>query len=645
MGQSLRVLIVEDNPLDAELLERQLGRAGFDAACTRVETEEDFRREIRQEYDVILCDYELPQFGGPRALEILHESGLLIPFILVSGTLGEEKAVAIMKDGATDYLLKDRLARLGPAVLYGMEQYRLRRERQEFLEALGDAEARYRGIFENALDGIFRTDADQHPLAVNPAMARIFGYSSAMELLTEVSRLPVDLFVDESRRVAFTRELKTSGLVSEFEAEARRRDGSAIWVIVRVRAGIDDNGVAFNDGVFSDITARRRAEEDLKASQAQLLQSQKMEVVGLLAGGIAHDFNNLLTVINGTSELALLDLPSDGAIAEAFREIRRAGMRAAALTSQLLAFSRKQLVQRQLMQPNDVVRGMASMLSRMLGESIEVTAVLDTTLGKVLGDPNQLEQIIVNLAVNARDAMPHGGTITVRTRNVVLDDDEARALDAAPGLYATLTVSDTGAGMDAETMARVFEPFFTTKEPGKGTGLGLSTVYGIARQSAGWVKVASAPGEGATFVIGLPVSSTEDVAPKAEASRPARSAGVILLVEDDDAVRAVTTRMLQSGGYRVTALASASEALRLVESGQRFDLVLTDVVMPKIGGLELVDLLRTLQPGMRALFCSGYAHDTLTGENAQANGVHALQKPFTSTELLRTVRDVLGQVV
>jgi two-component system cell cycle sensor histidine kinase/response regulator CckA len=391
-------------------------------------------------------------------------------------------------------------------------------------------------------------------------------------------------------------------------------------------------------GIARDISERRRLEE-------QLVQSQKMEAVGRLAGGIAHDFNNLLTMILGYSDLALGQLPPDSPICAEIQEIKKAGERAAALTHQLLAFSRKQIVEPRVLSLNELVTDLSKMLSRLIGEDVELVTALDPTLHNVRADLSQIEQVLMNLAVNARDAMPDGGRLVIETRNV--DSYEPFSSDPVkppPRPYVLLAVSDSGAGMDAETQSHVFEPFFTTKEPGKGTGLGLATVYGIVKQSGGDIWVKSEPGKGARFEVYLPRVDERAVRvdPAAAPAGPARGSETILVAEDEEAVRHLARRILEAGGYTVLAAAHPAQALEIAgaHSGS-IDLLVTDVIMPGMSGPRLSERLSALRPGIKVLFISGYAD----AEIAERGVLHAetalLQKPFTPEALLRRVRDVL----
>ncbi|HYE75092.1 MAG TPA: ATP-binding protein, partial [Blastocatellia bacterium] len=364
-----------------------------------------------------------------------------------------------------------------------------------------------------------------------------------------------------------------------------------------------------------DITERRRAEEELRQSQAQLAQAQKMEAVGRLAGGIAHDFNNLLTVIMGFSQLLMKRLGPEHPLQNEVEQIREAGERAAALTSQLLAFSRKQVAQPRVINLGEVVNGVKKILQRLIGEDIELTTVIDHLSGGVNIDQGQIEQVIFNLVVNARDAMEKGGKLTIGVNDVDLDDAYARThISARPGPYTVMTVTDTGKGMDAETKAHIFEPFFTTKEMGRGTGLGLAMVYGIVKQNNGFIWVYSEPGVGTTFKIYFPRidGETEEVKNKIEKNTVLpRGTEVVLLAEDEVAVRRLTRELLEMQGYTVIEAASGEEALQLGRQHSQIDLLLTDVIMPRLSGRELASQLSEMRPNLKVLYMSGYTDDTI----------------------------------
>ncbi|HEX9691702.1 MAG TPA: PAS domain S-box protein [Gemmatimonadales bacterium] len=446
---------------------------------------------------------------------------------------------------------------------------------------------------------------------------------------------------DQQQELAtyFTDEVlgKGQGFDREYRI-IRPNDGAERWVHGLGELVKDADGrVVRMIGTIQDITDRKRLED-------QFRQAQKMEAVGRLAGGVAHDFNNILTAIIGTSAL-MLDYPAaTGPLREDIVEIQRAADRAATLTRQLLAFSRKQILQPRVLSLNHVVEDIESMLRRIVGEDVAVTMHLAADLESVHMDPSQIEQIIVNLAVNARDAMPQGGTLSIATQNVELDEGYAEShASVSPGAYVMLAVSDTGVGMGDETKAHLFEPFFTTKEAGKGTGLGLATVYGIVKQSGGSIWVYSEPGRGATFKIYLPqVRETPEHVRKEPGETPAGGAEVILLAEDDDSVRAPTATILRRQGYTVLEAANGREAMALVETHQGpIDLILTDVVMPELGGVSMVEQLRPLRPEVKVLYISGYTDDAIARQGLLRPGAHYLEKPFTPVALLRRVRQVL----
>ncbi|MBS2027638.1 MAG: response regulator [Deltaproteobacteria bacterium] len=396
-----------------------------------------------------------------------------------------------------------------------------------------------------------------------------------------------------------------------------------------------------------ELGERRRTQEALRRSEEQLRQSQKMEAVGKLAGGIAHDFNNALTVVLSYSTMAVRELKASDPLREDLEEIRKAGERAAALTRQLLAFSRQQVLAPQVLDVNDVVRSMEKMLRRLIGEDIDLKVKVSTNLYSVLADPGQLEQVIMNLVVNARDAMPQGGGLIIETENVRLDVGYASThFEVSPGEYVMLAVSDTGMGMDAQTQARIFEPFFTTKGPGKGTGLGLSTVYGIVKQSKGHIWVYSEPGKGTTFKIYVPRHG--DVAQPVAAEPPEvtnlTGNETILLVEDDEQVRLVARGILRKSGYNVLEARNAGEALLICERHpQRIHLLLTDVVMPQVNGVELAKRLGAVRPDMKVICMSGYTGEAVLQHGIIDSGLAYIQKPLTPASLLTKLRQVLDR--
>jgi two-component system cell cycle sensor histidine kinase/response regulator CckA len=393
--------------------------------------------------------------------------------------------------------------------------------------------------------------------------------------------------------------------------------------------------------VVLETTDRRHLEE-------QLLQAQKMEAVGRLAGGIAHDFNNILTAIKSYSELLIEDMATDKGRVEDVKEIREAADRAAALTRQLLAFSRQQLLRPRVLDLNTTIRDLKGMLERLIGADIEVKTQLAPTIGMVTADPGQIEQVLMNLVVNARDAMPDGGTIDIETSNVELDDEYARThASTRPGPYVMLAVSDTGQGMSREIQTRVFEPFFTTKEKGKGTGLGLSTVYGIVKQSGGSIWMYSEPGQGTTFKIYLPrVDAVVDDNVVAPILNGHGGNETILLVEDEDSVREVASRILRRQGYSVVEASNGTEALReFGERGREFDLIITDIVMPGMGGLELAQRVREWAPAARILFTSGYTEDAVLRRSFLDPGAEFIEKPFTPAHLAERTRQVLDSEI
>jgi two-component system cell cycle sensor histidine kinase/response regulator CckA len=509
-------------------------------------------------------------------------------------------------------------------------------------EALEESERRYRQLIEGLPEPVL-VHIDQKVAYANAASARAFGFASAADLLgrsmfdlaTPSTRPPVD---PSSADGGHDEEADLTEL-----SFVRPSDGRELHAEIKSTPCVYDGRPA-TLSIARDITPRLEAERERTKLEHQLRQVQKMEAIGRLAGGVAHDFNNVLVVILSCAGLALDDLAADDPRRELLQEIEAAGLRAGALTRQLLAFSRKQVLQPRVVDLREIVLGMRSMLARLLGEDVELRITSTGCLGRVLADLGQLEQVVMNLAVNARDAMPDGGTLTFDLADV--DVDAAHVgdhLGMPPGRYVVLGARDTGTGMDSDTRARIFEPFFTTKETGKGTGLGLSTVFGIVAQSRGHVRVSSEPGRGSTFTIYLPRT---DQAPQRAPSRPAPAlrggAETILLVEDEAHVRAMACKILRKNGYEVLEAANGADALLVAdEHASTIDLLLTDVVMPRMNGQKLALSLAPTRPALKVLFTSGYTDHTILHHGVLDSGVAFLQKPFTPAALLLKVREVL----
>ena len=517
----LRVLIADDSENDVLILLHTLRKAGYQLVYERVWTAPAMKAALqRQAWDIVIADYEMPGFGGFEALQLVKENGRDLPFILVSAVVSEETAVAAMKAGAHDYIMKRKLARLGPAI---------------------------------------------------------------------------------------ERELR----------EAQTRE------------------------------ARKTAEAALRLSEAQLRQAQKIEAVGRLAAGVAHDFNNILTTITGHSELLLRQLASDDPRRKHAEQIEKSAYLAAALTRQLLIFNRKQVIKPRVLNPNTVVLDVQKMLRRLIGEDVEFCTGLDPAAGNIKADPGQLEQIIMNLSVNARDAMLTGGKLTVTTANTTLDENYVKNFpDLSAGDYVMLAIADTGTGMSEEVKAHLFEPFFTTKPAGKGTGLGLATCFGIVKQNLGHISVYSELGRGTTFKIYFPrvQSALESARIRTKPAEVAGGVETVLLIEDEPAVREVAAFTLREKGYTVYEAVNGEEGLRTARQHDgKIDLVLTDVVMPVMGGKEMADALRASHPDTKVLFTSGYSEDAIGHHGVLRPGIDFLQKPYMSATLARKVREVLDE--
>jgi two-component system, cell cycle sensor histidine kinase and response regulator CckA len=647
MARALRLLHLEDSPRDAAIIHHRLEAEGVACDIILATGKESFETALTQEpFDLIISDYNLPGYDGITALKQAQAAQPDVPVILISGTVGEEQAVTVLQMGATDYLLKAHLERLVPAVHRAIREAEARRTHKEADRALHEREQTLRENDERtnfallaAQMGVWEIDLATRQLTWSDSMAPLYGLTA--DKAPKATEHLFELIHPDDRRAMET--TITQAMIDErayvVEFRAVWPDGSVHWLHGRAQVLHNADGNASRLlGVTMDIDERKQLEE-------QLRQSQKLEAIGQFAGGVAHDFNNVLTVILGFSELHLMQLAPDDPARDDILQIKNAASHAAGLTRQLLAFSRKQILHPKVLDVNALIGGIEPMLRLLIAEHVDLRVSLAAEHGLIKIDPTQVEQILVNLAVNAADAMPRGGTLTMATTNVTLDEHyQQRNLPVTPGNYVLLTVSDTGLGMDEATSRHIFEPFFTTKEVGKGTGLGLATVYGIVSQSGGDISVHSEPGRGTSFKIYLPQVTGASPTEGAERARlvadGTRCCETILLVEDDDGVRLLTRLTLERLGYRVLQAANPKLAVRVAsEFDGPIDLMLSDVIMPESDGPPLFGQLVAARPAIRALYMSGYADEAIR-HVLLVDGTPFLQKPFTPDALARKVRDV-----
>jgi two-component system cell cycle sensor histidine kinase/response regulator CckA len=639
--RELKLLLVED---DAD--EHARVRALLDAlpgVRVRVDWVREYPAAVRRiaqgGFDLCLLDWRL---DGRTGLDLLRDTphrSQRPPVILLTGESDEDADEEAIRAGAADYLVKENLSvpALQRAVRYALERARVE-------DALRRSEELFRALIENSTDVVTVLDVEGRVQYQSPSVLRVLGHEPGALLGRDAASLVHPDDREEARRRA-RRLADHTGATDTLPLRILSADGGWRTLEVTAKNLLADAAVAGVVLNSRDVTERARAEAALRESEERLKVAQRMETVGRLAGGVAHDFNNLLTVITGHVELMSQDMPPGHPARPDLDEIRAAAERAAALTRQLLTFGRRQVLQPEVLDLNRIVAGMEGMLRRLVGEDVDLRAVLDRSISPVRADPAQLEQVVMNLVVNARDAMPGGGRLLVETRPVEFGAGTGGVAAGVDGGRAgvLLAVTDTGIGMDAATRERIFEPFFTTKEPGKGTGLGLATVYAVVQQAGGYVWVYSEPGMGTTFKVYLPAA--DEPAPEAARATPTgapRGTETVLLVEDEPGVRRSLRKTLQRHGYTVVDADDGMVGLqRAEEHVGPLHLLLTDVVMPGRSGRDLARRVEQVRPGIRVLYMSGYTDEAVVHHGVLERGINFIQKPFSPDALLHKVREVL----
>jgi two-component system, cell cycle sensor histidine kinase and response regulator CckA len=629
------ILIVDDEPVILDVFRRFLEGEGRKLLLASSAREALAFAEDPGEIDVALVDKNLGDGSGLDVSRRLKTAKPDVEVILVTGYASLDSVIQAVQIGAYDYVTKpiSDYDALNLKIENAAEKVRMKRAQRELVGRLVESEALHRGVFETSSDAILLVEAGGGLVEdANPAAERLYGRDrNALRSLRYVDLLDPEL-----------EPVDPVAGAQAAPSRHRRPDGTTFPVEVTVDdLKLHDRGLKVLS--IRDVSERERAEAQRRELEQNLRQAQKMEAVGRLAGGVAHDFSNVLAVILGYSELLMRDLPaSDPRLRESAEGIIEAAHRAVGVTRQLLTLSRKKLLRPEVLSLNKVVQDLGRLLSRAIGERIELTTELGDGIWPILADADQLAQVLLNLAVNARDAMPDGGPLAISTANVDLAEPP-RDLQLDAGRYVTLTVRDGGCGMTDDVRTRIFEPFFTTKETG--TGLGLATVYGIVRQAGGAIRVDSRPGQGSSFTVYLPVAdeNTGRVTLTVAASAPRGVGETVVVAEDEDALRSLLGRVLAGSGYHVIAGRNGAEALEAVRRrGGRIDALLTDLVMPRMSGAELAEALGGEQPGMKVLFMTGHTDDALVQDRLVDGDVELIQKPFTSEALLGHLRRLLG---
>jgi PAS domain S-box-containing protein len=629
-----QILLLEDNLQDQQLLEATLKRDGFVFQITHAKTEEEFCRALKMvKFDLVISDFALPSYNGVTALAACKEIQPHTPFIFVSGTIGEERAVESLKSGATDYVLKDRLSRLGSAIKRALRESN---DRTEYLKVEKQVRIQASAL-EAAANGIIITDKAGKILFANQAFYDMTGY-----LTEEVMGRTTRFLKSDRHDDAFFQGMWATisgGQIWRGEIINRRKDGTLFHEEMAITPIWGDGQVISHYvAIKQDVTKRKQLEE-------QLHQAQKMEAMGQLAGGVAHDFNNLLMVICGNTDLVLNSGDQLGEESrQCLQQVNVATERAASLIRQLLTFSRKQVIQFQPLDINQAIANLTKMLNRIIGENIVLKCAYADNLPFIHADIGMIEQVFVNLIINARDAMPEGGSLSITTGTASFDEDHVEMHpEARPGEFVWVTVADTGTGILPEHMSRIFEPFFTTKQVGKGTGLGLASVYGILKQHQGWIEATSTPGKGTTFKTFLPAYHDNIKEPvQTPKKRSAGGCERILLVEDDSDVRMFVRYVLEKSGYQICDAVDGVEALKVwKENAAQFDILLSDIVMPGgLNGRQLAEELKRECPELKVILMSGYSSE-IAGKNQPYS--HFLQKPCSMEALTETVRKCLDE--
>jgi len=620
----------------------ELRRAGFDVAHKRVDMPETMRQALeKQTWDVILCDHAMPSFSSDRALALVRELGLDLPFIIVSGTIGEEHAVAAMRSGCHDYVLKNNLTRLAPAVQRELREVEVRRARKQAEEALARERNLLRAVVDNLPDDVFAKDTQSRFVFINSSCYRHLGEKTEEKLR---GKTDVDILPHEKARQFFAEEqeiIRSGRPMINREARINLPPDQPRWMLsTKVPWRDADGDVVGLVGINRDITERKQGEQEKEQMQAQLLQAQKLESLGVLAGGIAHDFNNLLTIINGNAQYLRTVLSLEPDYDRALQDIETAALHATDMTQALQAFSRPAKPQVRHADANDLVKEVYRLLRRMMPATIEFQLDLDPSPCGIAVDPGQVEQVLVNLCVNARDAMAAGGRLEIRTHRVQPGALPAHAKDESPcDGYAQITVSDTGSGMDAETLRRAFDPFFTTKPKDRGTGLGLAIVYRIVQAHSGIVDVASEPGKGTRFDVFFPIDERRPADTVEQAIPSARRHERILIVEDEEMIASLLKALLGSRGYEVAVATRPEQALELARRpAPPFNLAIVDYAMPGVTGGRCLADVRQARPDLKTILVTGYELDQADLAGAQCRIV---RKPFTVPAIARAVREVL----